>query len=356
VKLAVAGLPRSGKTTIFNILTGRSEEVGSFATRTAVAALPVLDKRLDRIWEEYKPPKKVYPTLLVHDPPTGMKETEAFAVLREMDPGMKETRALAAFREMDILLVVLRAFESESVPYNRPALDPAADAAEFRTRLALSDMQLVEKRLERLEKLVKRPSPEQDNHLKEQAVFNRMLPLIEGGGALDSFKMTPEEEKLVRNYGLLTLKPIMYILNAGEEQAQSPPEYNDALAVFGKLEMEINEMSEDEQETYLCEYGITRCAPEIVSRSYKALRVVTFFTTGDDEVRGWTVVAGTTAREAAGKIHTDMQKGFIKAEVVSYEKFLETGSYREARASAGRLEGKDYIIQDGDIVDIRFNP
>ena len=340
MKLAVTGLSQSGKTTIFNILTGRSEEVGSFATKTAVAALPVLDMRLDRIWEEYKPPKKVYPTLLVHDLP----------------PGMKETQAFAAFREMDILILVLRAFEKGSVPYSRPALDPASDAVEFRTRLALSDMQLVEKRLERLEKLIRRPGPEHDSLLKEQAVFNRMLPLIEEGGALDSFEMTPEEEKLVRNYGLLTLKPIMYILNAGEEQAGSPPSLGDALVVFGELEMEICELNEDEQQSFLNEYGICRRAPEILSRCYQAFDAVTFFTTGDDEVRGWTVRAGTTAPEAAGQIHTDMQKGFIKAEVVSYEKFLEIGSYREARSSAGRLEGKDYIIQDGDIVDIRFSP
>jgi len=339
VKLGIAGLPQSGKTTIFNVITGRHEQTGSFATKISVAALPVPAPRLDRIWEEYKPPKKVYPSLLVHDLP----------------PGMKETQALAAFREMDILLVILRAFENESVPYSRPALDPAADAAEFFTRLALSDMQLVEKRIERLEKLIKRPSPEHDRQVKEHEVLCKMLPLIEENGALDNFVMTPEEEKLVRNYGLLSLKPVMYILNAGEEQVCSPPAFGDAPVVFGELEMEICAISEDEQQVFLNEYGICRMSPEIMSRCYKALDAVTFFTTGDDEVRGWTVRAGTTAPEAAGQIHTDMQKGFIKAEIVSYQKFLEIGSYREARASAGRLEGKDYIIQDGDIVDIRFN-
>ena len=340
MKLALSGLPRSGKTTIFNILTGRSEEVGAFATKTAVAALPVPDPRIEKLWNEYKPPKKVYPSLMVHDLP----------------PGMKETQALAFLREMDLLLVVVRAFESEFVAHDRPVLDPAADAAEFRTRLVLSDMQLIEKRLERLEKILKRPSPDHDNHVKEQEVFTRMLPLMEECGSLSDFEMTPDEEKLIRNYGLLTLKPTAFILNAGEETADSTPAFEDALVVFGKLEMEICELPEDEQQCYLSEYGICKQGTEILSLCYKALNAITFFTTGDDEVRGWTVGAGTTAPEAAGQIHTDLQKGFIKAEVVPYDKFLEIGSYKEARASAGRLEGKDYIIQDGDIVDIRFNP
>lgn len=340
MKLAVTGLPRSGKTTVFNILTGRSEEVGTYATKTTVALVPVPDSRLDRIWEDYKPPKRVHPTLLVHDLPPGMKETESFALLREMD----------------LLLIVLRAFEGETASSERPGLDPAVDAAEFQTRLALADMQLVEKRLERLEKQLKRHSPEHETELKEQELLRRLLPLMEEGRQLSDFEMASEEEKLVRNYGLLTLKPVLYVLNAGEEQAQSPPQYDDAVVAFGKLEMEICELPDDEQQTYLSEYCITKCAPEVKSRSYKTLNVVTFFTTGDDEVRGWTVVAGTTAREAAGKIHSDMQKGFIKAQVVSYEKFVEIGSLKEARASAGRLEGKDYLLQDGDIVTIRFSP
>lgn len=340
MKLGIAGLGQSGKTTIFNVLTGRSEEVGTFSTRPAVAVMEVRDDRLDRIWEEYKPPKKVYPALTFHDSPAGLKETEAFAALREMD----------------LLVIVLRAFESESVPYQRPELDPAADATEFQTRLTLSDMQLVEKRLERLEKLLHRPGTERDSHLIEQEALKRISPLLEEGRLPGNFEMTADEEKLIRNYGLLSLKPAVYVLNAGEEQAGSPPSYNDALVVFGKLEMEIGQLPEEDQETFLKEYGIRRGGPELVHRAYDALQVVTFYTTGDDEVRGWTARSGTTAPEAAGKIHTDMQKSFIKAQVVSYEKFLEIGSLKEARASAGRLEGKNYIIQDGDIVTIRFNP
>ena len=337
MKLAIAGLPRSGKTTIFNVLTGRTEDVNAFATKTAVAVVPVPDPRLDRIWEDYRPARRVHPTLQVHDPPPGMKETEAFAL----------------FREMDLLLVVLRAFGGDASSGNP---DPQADAGEFHTRIALSDMQLVENRLERLEKQLRRHSPEHDTLLAEQDVLKRILPLLEEGRQLDDFEITSTEEKLLRNYGLLTLKPVLYVLNASEEQAQSPPEFDNAVVVFGELEMEICELARDEQETYLKEYGISRCAPEIVSRSYKALRAVTFFTTGDDEVRGWTVTQGTTACEAAGKIHTDMYKGFIKAQVVSYDRFTEIGSLKEARASAGRLEGRDYVIRDGDIVTIRFNP
>jgi ribosome-binding ATPase YchF (GTP1/OBG family) len=339
MKVGIAGLAQSGKTTVFNVLSGREEQTGAFATKTSVAALPVIDTRLDRIWEEYKPPKKIYSSIIIHDLPPGMKETESFATLREMD----------------LLLIVLRAFESESVPYSRPALDPAADAGEFYTRLALSDMQLVEKRLERLEKALRHHSPESDSQLKEQEVLKRILPLMEESRSLSDIEISPEEKKLLRNYGLLTLKPVAYVLNAGEEQAQSPPELKDAVVVFGKLEMEICQLTDNEQETFLKEYCICRSAPEILSQCHKTLNAVTFFTTGDKEVRGWTVTAGTTAQEAAGKIHSDMEKGFIKAEVVSYDRFIEIGTLKEARASAGRLEGRDYIIQDGDIVTIRFN-
>jgi ribosome-binding ATPase YchF (GTP1/OBG family) len=340
MKVAIAGLPQSGKTTIFNALTGRHEEVGAFGNKPSVSVLSVPDERLDKIWEDYRPPKKMYPSLIVHDLPPGMKETEAFALMREMD----------------LLLVVLRSFESENVPYARPALDPGADAREFLARLALADMQVVENRLERIEKLVQRPSPERDSQLKEQELLKRMMPLMEEGSQLTDFEMTAEEEKLVRHYGLLTLKPVAFILNAGEECTGSPPEFGNALPVFGELEMEICELDNDEQQSFLEAYGICRNAPAILSKCYDALDAVTFFTTGDEEVRGWTVRAGTTAPEAAGKIHSDMEKGFIKAEVVSYGKFAETGSLKEARASAGRLEGKDYVIRDGDIVTIRFSP
>jgi GTP-binding protein YchF len=340
VKIGITGLPQSGKTTVFDILTGRHEQPGAFKAETSVAVVQVPDQRLDRIWEDYKPPKKVYPSLEFYDFPATMKETEVFAALRETD----------------LLLVVLRAFESESVPYGRPALDPAADAQEMLARFALADMQLVEKRLERLEKMLRRHSPDSDSQAKEQEVLQRLAPMFEEARSLAAFKMTPQEEKILRNYGLLTLKPVMYVLNAGEEQAQSPPSYHDAVVVFGELEMEICELAEDEQQTYLSEYCITKCAPEVISCSYRTLKVVTFFTTGDKEVRGWTVPEGTTAHEAAGKIHSDMQKGFIKAEVVSYEKFVETGTLKEARASSGRLENRDYMIRDGDIVTIRFSP
>jgi ribosome-binding ATPase YchF (GTP1/OBG family) len=340
VKLSFAGLPGAGKTTVFNVLTGRMEEVGGFSNKPAVASLPIPDARLDRIWEEYKPPKKVCPALTIHDMPQGMKESEAFALLREMD----------------LLLIVLRMFESEFVPYNRPALDPAADLVEFRTRLALSDIQLIEKRLEKLEKQLKRPGPEHDSNLKEQKVLQRMLPLMEEGSSLQNFDMTTEEEKLVRHYGLLTLKPAIIILNAGDEQCSPPASLKDALVVHGKLEMEICQLGGEEQRTFLREYGICRSGPGLLSACYRTLDIVTFYTTGDEEVRGWMVPSGTPAPEAAGKIHSDMQKGFIKAEVVPYEKLVEIGSLKEARASAGRLEGKDYHIQDGDIVTIRFNP
>lgn len=336
MKAAVAGLPQSGKTTVFNILTGRREEVGAFATKTAIAVVPVPDPRLDRIWEDYKPLKKVYPSITVHDLPSGMKESEV----------------LAALREMDVLLVVLRAFGNEC-DGSTGAL--SSQAAELQTRLAVADMQVMEKRLERIEKLLKRPSPERESQLREQRLLGRMLPLVEEGRSLSGFEMTADERRLVTHYGFLTLKPLVYMLNTDEELAASPPSWENAIVVFGKLEMEICQLSEDEQQAFLAEYGICRTASEIVSRCYAALNAITFFTTGDEEVRGWTVCDGTLAAEAAGEIHSEMEKGFIKAEVVSYDKFVEIGSLKEARTAAGRLENRDYAIRDGDIVTVRFS-
>lgn len=350
----IIGLPLVGKTTLFNLLTKGEEEISNYSGRTKanvrVAEIP--DRRLDFLADIYHPQKVVPAVLEVTDVPG-------------LNPG-KGAAFLAAVREVDALIHVVRAFKSEDVPHLDGNLNPLRDMENINAELFLADLQMVETRLERIaasKKLKGETLIEQRALQQCQEVLNDEKPLSEAG-------LTDEEWQSVYSLGFLTTKPMIIVVNIDEEHlheggfdggdsvaAYAQKKGIPVLAICLKLEAEIARLEPDERELFLEEMGIAEPGIERVARAiYQHLGLISFLTVGADEVRAWTIKEGTRAREAAGKVHTDIERGFIRAEVVKYadmEKLRDMVKIKEN--GLARLEGKEYLVQDGDIVDFRFN-
>lgn len=358
MKLGIIGLPQSGKTTIFNALTrgdkpvGGARQVGRFEVQTAV--VPVPDARVDALAAIFKPRKTIYAQVTYAD--IAGLEVEA-------DKSGFSGPLLNQLASMDGFLHVVRAFENPTVPHPSGAVDPARDRAVVDGELLLNDLLAVERKLERLNDDARKGNVKDKGlHAQEMALFAKLQAALTAEKPLRTLALSSQEEKLLSSFQLLTRKPVLVVFNVGDEESAPLPgaaaDGARSVTLRGKLEMELAQLPPEDAELFMQEYGIKELGlNRVIQISYDLLGLQSFFTVGEDEVRAWTVRRGATAPEAAGEIHTDLQKGFIRAEVVSYDDLTALGSYAEARARGKlRLEGKDYVVQDGDILNIRFSP
>ncbi len=356
MRLGIIGLPQSGKTTLFNALTRGTQPTGSASGKiemhTAVVDVP--DARVDRLSEMFKPKKTTYAKVTYVDI-AGLDGSAGKS-------GISGT-LLNQLAQMDGFIHVVRCFENENVPHQHGSVDPRRDIGIMDSELLLNDLIAVERKLERLAEERKKGGMGRDKGTmeREHELFERMHAALSNDTALRDIEISAEEEKLLSGFGFLSRKPMLLVLNLAEGQSAPAIEYNhrrsQVVALQARLEMDIAQLPPDEAQLFLAEYNIEEPSLfRMIRLSYDLLGLQSFLTAGADEVRAWTVHRGATAPEAAGEIHSDLQKGFIRAEVVAYTDLMALGGMTEAKAKGKlRLEGKEYIVQDGDILNIRFN-
>jgi hypothetical protein len=357
VNITLFGYPKTGKTTLFNLVTGAGVEVRTYddgKREPNVRAVPLPDGRLDRIAAVYPEKKRIAASTDLTDL-VGISFGE-----------VKGSLLLGHLRKADGLVHVVRGFEDEDIPHPKGRLDPAEDIRFMEEELVLADLLLADGRLERLEKdLKKMKDPEGE---KERELLHRLRPGLESGRGLRDLPLSPAEEKLIRSFAFLSLKPLLHVINMDEKDLASlrRPEARfpalgasrRVMAFCGRIENEIAQLEEGEKQAFMAEYGLDdMSASQFTGQAVAFLDRISFFTVGKDEVRAWTVKRGASAAEAAGAIHSDIAKGFIRAEVVAAEELLRLGSLQHAKeAGAIRLEGKDYVVRDGDVIYFRFAP
>ena len=356
MELGIIGLPQSGKTTLFNALTCGDVPTGISGGRVEVhtAVIDVPDERVEKLVALFKAKKTVYAKVTYADI-AGLEGKSSEAGI--------SGPLLNTLAQMDGFIHVIRQFENDSVPHMDGAIDPRRDMANMEAEFILNDLILVERKLQRLSDELKRGGVGRDKAQieRELALFERINNLLNQEVPLRNETFSEEEEKMMSSYGFLSRKPQLVVINQSEDQ--EPVEIGTAyantmvVAIPAKLEMDIAQLPPDEAAIFLEEYGIQEPSlNRFIRLSYDLLGLQSFFTAGEKEVHAWTVNRGATAPEAAGVIHTDMQKGFIRAEVVSYNDLITLGGFAEARNQGKlRLEGKKYIVQDGDVIEIRFN-
>jgi len=356
MELGIIGLPQSGKTTLFNALTHGDIPTGISGGKVEVhtAVIDVPDPRIGKLVEIFEPKKVVYAKVTYADV-AGLEGKAA--------RGGISGPLLNTLSQMDGFIHVVRHFTNPSVPHIGGSVDPQRDLANMEAELILNDMILVERKLKRLGDELKKGGMGRDKGLveREQALFEKLSGLLSEEIPLRDEEFYEEEEKMLSSYGFLSIKPQLIVINQSEDQepieVETPYANTRVVCMPAKLEMEIAQLPPDEAEVFLAEYGIEEPSlKRFIRLSYELLGLISFFTGGEKEVHAWTVARGATAREAAGVIHSDMEKGFIRAEVISCEDLVELGSFAEARRQGKlRLEGKQYIVQDGDVLTIRFN-
>lgn len=358
MRLGIIGLPNSGKTTIFNALTGQNLPTGAatsgqFEVHTAVVNVP--DPRVDKLSAMYNPRKTIYATV-------------TYADIGGLDKGISEGGLKGQFRnelaQADGFLHVVRAFEDDTVPHPYITVDPQRDVETLDGEFLLADLVMVEKRLEKLQGELRIRGKAVDKAVPvELELMERFKVQLEAERPLRELDITDDENRMIRGYGFLTLKPVLVALNLGDEPKAAADllhydhPHTNVVGLQGKIEAELAQLAPDDAQLFMEEYGIAELsAAKVIRLSYQLLAIQSFFTVGEDEVRAWSVAIGATAPEAAGAIHSDLQKGFIRAEVMKYDDLIAAGS-EAALKSAGkmRLEGKEYIVQDGDIVHIRHS-
>jgi GTP-binding protein YchF len=353
MRLGIIGLPQAGKTTIFNALSRGNQPLttsgGRFEVHTGVVDVP--DVRVDHLSAMFKPKKTIYAKVTYADIAglEGSKVAISGALLNQLT-------------QMDGFLHVVRCFTDPNVPHPAGSVNPLRDIATMDAELLLNDMIAVERKLERLAEERKKGGGRDRVVIdRETALFERFREALGREVPLREVDLTAEDEKTLAGFGFLTRKPILVVLNLSEGQEPPPVEYTYAhtalVSLQGKLEMELAQLSPQDVEIFMAEYGIEELGlAKVIRTSYDLLGLISFFTVGSDEVRAWTLHRGATAYEAAGEIHTDLQKGFIRAEVIPYDELVALGGLNEAKAKGRlRLEGKEYIVHDGEIVHIRFN-
>ncbi len=337
MRVGLVGFAGSGKSTLFELLTGVRPDPGKVHSgQVGVAALS--DPRLDYLAAMHKPKKVTPATVELLDTPGLLPGTHG-----------DNPQRLALIREGDALLVVLGAYAGG---------DPAADLAAFRDELLFADLGVVTNRVERLEASLKKPRPDKEAQLAELDLVRRARDVLERGETVGTLGLTAEESKPMRSFGLLTDKPQVVLVNAPQGTEPSPAlmaAAPGAIVADAKLELELSQMEAEERAAFQQDLGIAELARDrIIRAAYDAVGIVTFFTAGEPEVRGWNLERGGSAVDAAGKIHTDLARGFIRAEVTAFDDLKRLGSMKEAKAqNLQRLEGKDYVVKDGDVVFFR---
>lgn len=357
----LVGLPMVGKTTIFNLLTSANLETSNFLTgktETNVGVAKVPDQRIDFLAQLYQPRKITYAQIQFSDVP---------GLVRGSSQGQGVgNQFLNGIRNADLLVHVVRAFSNPDVPHVDETVDPLRDIETINVELLLADMDLVEKRVQRIQsgkKITK-------ENAFELEVLKKCLEALENEMPLHQLSLTEEESATLQNYALLTEKPVMLVMNLDENQLRSKDYPKKAevmeyaakhgmkvIEICGLIEMEISQLPEEDRSMFMGDLGIEESGIDRLARGvYDYLGLISFLTAGDDEVRAWTILKGTDAKKAAGKIHSDIERGFIRAEVVKYKDLKELGTMAKVKDKGlFRLEGKEYIVADGDIINFRFN-
>ncbi len=366
-QLVIIGLPSSGKTTVFNALTRAEAETGTFgagADEPNLATVKVPDPRLDRLTEMFRPQRKV---------PADVQYLDVAGIAKGIAEKGMSGQLLGHLAQADALLHVVRAFEDPNVAHAEETIDPLSDIETLNLELLFSDLALVDKRLQRIaSQLPKLRGQERDATEREQVVMTRLKAALEADTPLREVvqDLDPDDAKILRGFGFLTSKPLLILLNLGEDQIGGagdqlvqdarerfarPGVAVDALA--GQIEMEIGRLDTADAAAFMADLGIAESGLDRVIRlSFDLLGLMPFFTVGPDECRAWTIRRGATALEAAGEIHSDIQRGFIRAEIVGYDDLITAGGMNEAKkAGTFRREGKTYVVQPGDIINFLFN-
>lgn len=342
MKVGLIGHRGAGKTTIFNMLTGLQAQVGGFGSKEEVhlGVIKVPDSRIDKLSQIFKPQKTTYAEIRFTDFPPS-----------EGEENLKSNNAIVTqMREVDAMALILRDFDG--------AADPLKQLNDLLTEMILTDLTVVENRRSRLKKEKARP--------QEENLLERCVKALENEESLRNLSFNADQEALASGFGFLSRKPLLVIFNQAEDKAGKPLDDSflaelkrrglQGLALAGKAEMEIAQLDEADRMAFLKEIGIKEPARDRFIRvTYALMSLISFFTTGEDEVRAWTITQGSVAKKAAGKIHSDIERGFIRAEVVTYDEFIAHGSEAKCKeAGKLRLEGKDYVVKDGDIIHFRF--
>ncbi|MCL2855114.1 MAG: redox-regulated ATPase YchF [Defluviitaleaceae bacterium] len=369
MKLGMVGLPNSGKSTLFNALTGSKAAAGNYPFSTVdknVGIVTVADQRLPVLEKIYEAKKITHATIEFVD--------IAGLVRGSRDGSGLGNKFLSHIREMDGLVQVVRCFVDENIPHVDGDVDPVRDMETIDMELIFADMEQVTKRIEK----VKKENKSGKGGREEIALLERVLAWLEDEKPVKTMDITTDERLVLGGMGLLTFKPMIYVANIGEEDYECIYEDNpknsvitpmrqyltekyggneEVFVVVAKMEEDLVDMDEEEKREFLAEMGVKEPAlNKITAAGYSALNLMSFLTAGPKEVRAWTIPAGTTAHRAAGKIHTDIERGFIRAEIVNYDVLNEKGTYNACKeAGLVRLEGKEYVVQEGDIILFRFN-
>jgi ribosome-binding ATPase len=365
LELVIMGLPQSGKTTVFNALTQASAETGGYSTgddEANLATVKVPDERLNILTDMFNPKRRV---------PAEVQYYDVAGLAKGVSEQGMSGRLLGYLSQGAALVHVVRAFQDDSVPHPEESVDPLRDIETIQMELTFSDMSLIERRLARIRDQVnKLRGTERETTEREGVILQQLQETLEGGGLVRDVQLAPEDSRLIRGFGFLTEKPMLVLINVGEGQLGQQTEELVATAkerfgregiaidaLAGKIEAEIAQLDADDAAMFLSDMGIDQVSRERVIRlSYELLGLMSFFTVGEDECRAWTVRRGTPAVEAAGEIHSDIQRGFIRAEIVGYDDLISAGGWAEARkAGTLRREGKTYVMQDGDVVHFLFN-
>lgn len=364
MKLGIVGLPNVGKSTLFNAITKAGAEAANYPFCTIepnIGVVNVPDKRLDVLEKMYTSKKKVYANIEFYDIAGLVKGASQGEGLGN--------KFLSHIREVASIVHVVRCFNDPNVVHVDGSVDPVRDIETISLELIFSDIEVLDRRIEKSIKLARSG----DKKAKEEmSLMERLKAHLESGKPVRTMEMNDEEQDLVKSYFLLTSKPVLYAANISEddlingnldnEYVKKVKEYastegSEVVVICARLEEEVSSLEDDEKVELLREYGLEETGlDKLIESSYKLLGLISFLTAGVQEVRAWTITRGTKAPQAAGKIHTDIERGFIRAETISYDKLVECGSEAAAKEKGFyRLEGKEYVMQDGDVVNFRFN-
>ena len=365
MEIAIIGLPKSGKTTVFNALTRGKAEVGAYvppAEEPNVGVAKVPDPRLEALDQLLHPKKKV---------PAEVRYVDLGILPKSLGKSEGVSgQLLAHLSKADALLHVVRAFEDERVPHIKGSINPERDVATLDLELAFSDLAIIERRLQRIETSLKAAKPhEREAFSKEQALLAKIRSALEDEMPIRDQELTEEEKKAILSYQFLTAKPLLLVFNIGEERLPQAsaleqewrtkyqgPQFQVAV-LCGKLEMELSQLEDADAQEFRSELGLEEAAlNRMIRLSHELLGLISFFTVVSDEIKAWTIHRETPAVKAAGKVHTDMERGFIRAEVIAFDDLVKCGSVAEARKQGLlHVEGKNYIVQDGDVITVLFN-
>ena len=355
MKTALIGPLQSGKSTLFAAISGRAiAPTGTMTIEEAIVSVP--DERIEWLNEYYKPRKKVYASIDCLDiPGFNFNDEHGRAAARKLINGI---------RTVDLLVLVIRAFQNPAVPPYKNSVDPARDLQDLKTELLLSDLELVSTRIDKLEKQSSKPSKTQAQDKTQIELFKRLQQTIEQEQPISSAVRDDQETEMVKSLGFLTLKPMVVAVNSGEDNKNQTFDFSKiidstipVIYICAELDYELSKLDQASRRDFMAELGISESAVSKFVRScYSAMGLISFITVVHNELHCWPVREGTAALDAAGKVHTDIKRGFIRAETFNFEELKKLGDEKAVKAAGKiRLEGKDYIVRDGDIINFRFN-